>query len=346
MAAKKYDFTRTEIKAGLFVLLVGATLFLFVAIVNGMRLPQQTHRFYARFSDTFGLNKGGDVRFGGAKVGRVTAVKLDPENQSQILVQADISADVPVNARSEAFITQTSLTSEMHLEITTGTKEAALLADGAEVPSTQGGLFNQAGQVAEGVSKVLADFRDLVGVQEARSKESSGGQKVVTVTELISNTDKAINTGSDFMGELKGVVFSNKDQVAAAIKRLGEIENSANSLVDDLRTILAENRKDIRGITGSTHEIVEKMRPIVEKVDNVSRQLDGIITAVQATMENARILTGEGRKAFEDYRPELEDMLMDLRETSRYLHDFARTVSEQPQVLLRGKNAEGRKPEK
>ena len=346
MAAKKHDFTITEIKAGLFVLLVAGTLFLFLAVVNGMRLPQQTHRFYARFSDTFGLNKGGDVRFGGAKVGRVTAVKLDPDNQAQILIQADIAAEVPVNAKSEAFITQTSLTSEMHLEITTGTKEAPLLADGAEVPSTQGGLFNQAGQVAEGVSKVLADFRDLVGVQEARSKESSGGPKVVTVTELIGNVDKAINNGSDFVGELKGVVSGNKDQVAAAIKRIGEIETSANSLVDDLRVILSENRKDVRGVTESTHALVEKMHPVVEKIDKVSSQLDGIVAAVQVTMENAKTLTGEGRKAFEDYRPELENMLLDLSETARYLRDFSRTVAEQPQVLLRGKNAEGRKPTK
>jgi hypothetical protein len=44
-----------------------------------------------------------------------------------------------------------------------------------------------------------------------------------------------------------------------------------------------------------------------------------------------------------DNRPVLEDTLIDLRETVRYLRDFSRTISEEPQSVIRGAGPQGRK---
>jgi hypothetical protein len=42
-------------------------------------------------------------------------------------------------------------------------------------------------------------------------------------------------------------------------------------------------------------------------------------------------------------RPEIQDTIRDLRKTAEYLREFARTVSEQPEALLRGENRAGRR---
>lgn len=340
---KKHDFTMTEIKAGAFVLVSACVLALFIAVVNGMRVPEKTHTFYASFSDTYGLNKGADVRFGGAKAGYVSAVALDPADQSKVRVEARVRTEIPVNEKCEAYISQVSLTSEMHLEISTGTKDAAPLPDGAELPGTVSGLFNQAGQVAESVRDVLGDVRELVGIQDAKTKPKEGEEKVVTVTTLVGNIDKAVGKSSGLMTELQGVVSENRGEFPGILTRVREIQDGAKALVDDLRTVVAENRNEIHGTLQGAHAVADKVEPVVERVAKASEQLDGIANSIQTTLDNAQAASGSARDALADYRPVLEDMLLDLRESVRYMREFTRTVSEQPQSVLRGKAPEGRK---
>jgi len=348
MPAKKHNFTVTEIKAGVLVVVSVALLAGFVAVISGMRVPEERQNFYVHFADTAGLNQGADVRFGGTLVGRITAITLDPNDQSRLRVDFEVRQGVPINVESEAFITQTTLMSEMHLEISTGGSGAKLLENGTEITSTAGGLFGQVG-------KVLEDVRALMGVDEAKKQEEEAQEageedEFVTIETIFKTVDGAVAEGEGLVGDVRDVVAEKREVVSSIIDKVVEIEDkvleieeAANGLVGDVDGLLAENRPNIKEAIAGVRAIIDDVQPLIDQVMAVADELDDIVAMVEATLENAESLTGEASGLLADNRPVIEDLLLDLRETVRHLKTFARTMAEQPQAVIRGKSPEGRK---
>ncbi len=343
MPAKKHDFTGTEIKAGLLVLVSFAMLGVFLAAITGMRPPEETNTFYVKFTDTSGLNRSADVRFGGTKVGKVVEIALDPEDHSKLRVEAQVHKDVPVNKKSEAFITQTTLTSEMHLEITTGEKGAEILQSGGEIEQGAGGLFGQAEGLAQDVGKTIKMVNEILGVDKAKEKEARGEGEMVTVPDLFESLDVALKKGQGLVGDVRDVVAERKGDVEGIMKKVQEVEDSAKKLLDDVNDVLAENRESIQGAVSGVDAIIADAEPIVARVSDLSGKLEELADSLQGTLDNAQSVTGEAGGMVSDNRPVVEDIVLDLRETVRNLKTFSRTMAEQPQAVIRGKSPEGRK---
>ena len=54
-------------------------------------------------------------------------------------------------------------------------------------------------------------------------------------------------------------------------------------------------------------------------------------------------LGGNSSDMLDDQRPTIEEILVNLQETTRNLREFSRTLADQPDALIRGKNNQGRK---
>lgn len=343
MPEKKHNFTVTELKAGVLVMVSVIAMAIFIAAIEGLRPPEETRMYYAYFSDTSGLNKGADVRFGGSKVGRVSSISLDPEDQSRLRVEANVKADVPVNEASEAHITQTTLTAEMHLEISTGEKDAAPVADGAVIPSQAGGLFDKAGELADSVKTILEDVGDLLGVEEAKEKEEGGEGELVTVATIFGDLDSTVKESEGLVGDVREVISERKGDIEAILTKVQEAEDAVKELLADVNAVVADNRGNIEGTLTDVRGIVGDVRPIIERVGEVSGQLEDIADSLQGTLESTEELTGAAGGLVEANRPVIEEIVLDLRDTVRYLKDFSRTMAEQPHAAVRGKTPEGRK---
>lgn len=343
MPAKKHNFTVTEVKAGALVLVSLAVLIAFIAAITGMRPPEKTTTFNAYFTDSAGLNKGADVRFGGAKVGRVTEISLDPKDQSRIRVVASVREGIPVNAKSLAYITQTTLTSEKHLEISTGEKDAALLKDGAEIPSKSGGLFDQADALASSVRGVLKDVEDLLGVRDAKEKAAKEQKEMATIASIFKTVDTTVSEGKGLVGDVREVISDKKEDITKVLDRIRDLGESADTLIGDLRGVLSENRENLKGTVAGVRQAIDNAQPIIERLAALSDQLDEIANSLQAALDNATSLTGEAGGIVSDNRPAVEDIVLDLRATVRNLKAFSRTMAEHPEAFIRGKSPEGRK---
>ncbi|MBN2309056.1 MAG: MCE family protein [Candidatus Hydrogenedentes bacterium] len=342
MAARKHDFTATEIKAGALVLASIAVFAAFAAAINEYRPRAEVKVFYARFADTLGLNKGADVRFGGAKVGRVAEIALDPDNQSLVRVKAEVRPGTPVNVDSVAFVGQTTLTAEKHLEITTGTEAAALLDDGAALAVRAGGLLDQAGDIASTVRDAIKDVIDLLGVQGAKAKGAEGeeapGAPLVTLADIFGGLDAALDESTGLVEDARDAFADNRDAITEILDKVKEIEDNAKDLVAELTQTIEESRGDIEGS-------LEHVRGILEKVSGVAGDLEGMADSIDAVLANAESLSGTASAMLEDNRPAIEDVVLDLRETIRHLKAFARTVAEEPEAVIRGSQEKGRKAE-
>jgi len=341
MPSRKYEFTKKEVLAGLLVFAGALILALFVCLIKGIRPPENVNTFHAYFTDIAGLNVGGDVRFGGFKAGRVVHIGPVADKQSMVNVTFVARPEFPVNADSRAYITQTTLTAEPHLEITTGSDRAERLADGAEVPPAAGkggGLFGGLDAIAQSLTPVLEDVLALLGVQklEQEEAESGGGKQLVTIVDIFSDLDSAVTESDGLVKDVRGVVSRNSVNIETVLTKMREIQDGAKELTATLNAVVAENRPNISGA-------VEGLRRVIDNVSAVSGKLEQLEKTLQSTLDNTEAFSGEAKAFLEQNRPALEDMLLDLREAVRQLKLFARIVAEQPESVIRGKAPYGRK---
>lgn len=299
MATKKHNFTRTEITAGIMVLVSLAVLAGFIVVVEQLRAEPPHKTLYARFTSTVGLSDTAIVRFGGLEVGRVANITHDPENQSLIQVEVHVDPDVPVNESSLATVEQVGLTAEKHLEISTGTQDAAVLEDGGEMSVVNSGYgfidIPDVDGLVGGSEQLIADLRDFLGVEAAKKAEAAGEEEMASIERIAADVRA-------FMGIKEAL-----DREAAG----GEDAVKIAALAEDLRALLgvkeaqaeeaaggkefasvARVTGDVRGILGweAALEKAEAGQGPAPNVTDTIGTVDGMMKNFEPEIEE--ILTG------------------------------------------------------
>ncbi len=335
MPAKQHDFTATEIKAGLFVLVSLFILVGFVVTIRGCRPKDENLKvYYAVFTDISGLNRGADVRFGGVKVGRVTAIAPDPDDRTSIRVTAEVEGNIPVNHGSIATIEQITLTTEKHLEISTGEAEQPLHSSGDVIRSSAGGgLFDMPD--LEGVTSRLQTMLDginaLLGVEGSTSV--GGGAGAVNLAEVLASLKTTLDEGAEVARGAGAVIEDNRESIAQIVTRLAELEKTATELMAQLNDVIAENR-------GSIHQSFDNLERLTGELN---KRVEELMATLQTTFQYLQDLGGNSSDLLDNQRPTIEEMLLNLQETTRNLKEFSRILADQPDALIRGKGSQGRK---
>jgi phospholipid/cholesterol/gamma-HCH transport system substrate-binding protein len=343
MPAKKHDFTKAEIAAGAMVLVSAVVFVLFAAVVMGLRPPGVVNAYYCHFKDTSGMNPGADVRYGGLKVGRVADIAIEKDNPSLLKVVVHVAEDVFFNADSTAYVGQVSLTSDKHLEVTTGSSGAAPLPPGSEIPTTVGGLtgvINQAasdvGAISGKVSALLDDARTLLGVKVREQKEGKGdGDEIVSIADLLYGLDETVEEGKGVATDFRAVLGDSRDDIEKMIQGLPTLRDKASDLLTSLDEVVGENRASLRGAVADAEQIAAN-------VARASERLDELVATVQAALHNTEALTADAQSVLADNRQLVESLLLDLQEIVRNLKAFARIIAEQPESIIRGQSPKGR----
>ncbi len=343
MATRKHNFTRTEISAGLLVALAATALVGFAAVVLGLRPPRPMHAYHASFSKIIGLNPGADVRFGGVKAGYVSSIEPEPDKQSLIRVTVMVDAHIPVNEESVATIEQVTLTAEKHLEISTGSDVAPRLGENGVIASrTLGGGFVELPDM-EGIiartEKLLDDVTAFLGVDLAVEREEAGEQPFARLSDLAASAQGALDEGAELLEDARGVLAGERDQISAILKKVGDIEDAALAVASEVGDFVRENRPMLEQGLSDAGELASAARGAVAKAAD---RLDALIDALQQALDHAAGLGETARDMLDQNRNEIEQTLADARQTVRYLRSFARTMSEEPHAVIRGKRPVGR----
>ncbi len=332
------NYSKAELKAGFMVLMSLVVFLVFFGAINRQWeswFTKDSKTFHALFSDTLGLNKGADVRFGGAKVGRITSIELDKNSPTSIRITIEVDQETPVNEEGVAFIGQVTLMAEKHLEITTGSREAALLADGAMLDVREGGLMSQAANVATTVRETLEDVVDLLGVDGSDNPD----EELVSLADLFESIETTITESTGLVEDARGIVADSKQDLDEILENVQEIEVRVEELIDDMAALFEESRGDLSNS-------LDRVSHILDRVGKTADDLDGMANSLTKTLEHAESLSSTANGMAEDNRPVIEDVILDLRETVRHLKEFSRTIADEPQSVLRGAEPKGRSGER
>jgi ABC-type transporter Mla subunit MlaD len=266
--------------------------------------------------------------------GTAAATAPGPMLRGRIIrVTASIFPDAlaPVNAESRAYIGQTTLTAEKHLEITTGLPSTGLLADGSEIETgIGGGIFDQAGAIAANLESGIKSVQALIGVEQAMM-ENADGKLDTTLVTLLRSVDNAVVESKDLVGDVRTIMSSQRSNIGSVIDEVLAIEQSAQLLLAELNGMISESRPQLQNALQQAPLVIQRIDALAENLETVVGSLQGLVDTSQDTLV--------------DNRPAVEETIIELRETVSNLKNFSRGLAEQPESVLWGKSNRPRRGE-
>jgi phospholipid/cholesterol/gamma-HCH transport system substrate-binding protein len=320
--------TNEEIKVGIMVILASILFLTALVLVGGVNLFRKkkvTYTTYFKFAG--GLEPGTFVRFGGLKVGSVQAAQVDPEDSTRIRVLLRVADGTPVRANSKARVSSLGFLGENYVEVSPGTRDAALLPPGSEIASVEivqlAEVFNNVNNITLNANKLVNDLDDRFLALSDNANQLINNLNAVSGPENRQHLNAALANADALLAESRPRLTRSLANLETASDKLGPTIDSANTtisktsaLADHMNALVAENRKEI-------HDALLRLQTSLRDAQRLVNNLDD-------TLENNR--------------GNLEEILENLRISSQNLKQFTDTVKQRPFSLVRIKAEKDREP--
>jgi phospholipid/cholesterol/gamma-HCH transport system substrate-binding protein len=312
-----------QVWVGTFVLAAAAVLIAMVFGISGV-FGGSAKTFHAYFAFAGGLEPGSSVRYaGGPKIGKVTSVKIDPQNDSRMDVVFTVQSNLPVKTDSHAKIMSMSPLGDNHLEILPGSTAAALAPSGALLPSVGYIDFNA---LTTEINDLAPQAKELLGSLNDRAGELR--ETIVRVNDLLNERNR--ENLSATLANARGMLEENRPEIKSTIRNLDAVSQKIQPLLQDLHKtadeatkaldhlddVIGENREDLR-------QVVVEARQALNTLNSITNQLD---QTLDANTEN------------------IDELLDNFRRVSQNLKEFTETIKKRPYTLIRASNPHEHKP--
>ncbi|NBB98465.1 MAG: MCE family protein, partial [Alphaproteobacteria bacterium] len=262
---------------GVFALLGFLGVMGFFLAFGKVQFDRQYAYYNVRFDSVSGLSRAADVTFAGLPVGRVTDIRLSPDQDGTVLVSLEVERDTPVRADTIATVDSSGITGVSFVALSAGSPAAPLINDREDVPELQAGrstiqsLTEGAPRILDETLQVLEQVNDLLG-ETNRSKVDS----ILTNLEQSSGEiSRALDSFAGFTGTIE-----------AATQTFAEF-------ADDLEPILLQAEATLESLQFAVDEgalvatnariAFETGTQALETVDSfVARDLTEMVTQLRA----------------------------------------------------------------
>jgi len=320
---------RNALKAGIFILVSVAAIIAVIIAISGLdRFVEPWQRRTVTFKltdDVGGLKVGDEVRIGGAKVGHIKEILVQPPAEDgsdvgQILVEFAMPKKYVLrdsaNIRIQSTVTGASWLNIDHM------------GAGKEVPEEvalvgKPGMFTVFADAIPEVKQILTDVRTK------------------TLPKINDTVDSFKGTG-DSAKEFIALLHGKVDPI---IERYFKIADPAAEAMTNIKDITGEGKGDIKGTLANLHTatgtVKEKLPPIMDKMDATLAKVQGAVdhaTAalvdVKATVANAKELTASAKGAIIGNRGRIDAMIASLKTTGDNLKNASAEIRRSPWRLL------------
>ncbi len=314
-----------QAKVGLVVLVAGALLVMGIFAIANLHLSGKYSDYKVYFKFAGGLEPGAPVRFGGLKVGRVSAVRVDPQDSTRIEVRLEVKADTPVRADSQAAISQLGMLGENYVEIKPG--KGAPLSSGSIVPSVEtqdlAELMRKMNVLAEQAQPLVADLHKNLNQISVQADKLLVQLQDVTAEPNRQHLASVLKETDEMLGRTGPKI----DHIAA---NLEDTSASLKPLMADLRTTNAKLETLLNNANGMVGENREKIRASLAELEK--------------TLVSTRAMVDQLQNTLTYNNENLDAMFANFREVSENLREFSDTLRQRPYSLVRVKPLPDRQP--
>jgi ABC-type transporter Mla subunit MlaD len=321
MASRK---DRNAFKAGLFIIISVA---LIVALILGIKgigrfvVPSQDREVrFALSDDIGGLSPGDEVRIGGAKVGVVRDVEIDPdgmgagqqgnEHRPGILIEFMMPQRFVIRQNAEISV-QSTVTGVSVLNFSS-------LGDGTPVPESEvlmgkpGGLSSLLASAGQIGPEALGLLRDVRGT---------------TVPKVDTAVDSANTLIRHVEGKVDPIAQKGGDALDAVSGLFGDTKTDFRATIANLNAVTATIRDKLPAIMDQTHGLLTKVNTAIDRTN-------GALLDIQSVAANTRDISASARQIILGNRGKIEQMISSLRDTGENLKNASAEISRSPWRLL------------
>jgi phospholipid/cholesterol/gamma-HCH transport system substrate-binding protein len=229
--------------------------------------------FDIRFTGSVtGLEPGNPVRYRGILVGRVAAVRIDPDDSNLIRVTIEVAEGTPVRFDSVASLEVSGIAGVTYVQITGGSSASAMLPQTAVPPfPVIAAKPSKLEQLFEGAPALVGRLNELA--------DKFG--------ELLS--EKNVKAITDTLAHLEAVTASLSGQTGG----LGDLMESGAGAAEQLRAtsiefqLLAQDlRSEVAQLGGSARTTIADLEGTARSFSAVASQLEAMLRENRATIRD------------------------------------------------------------
>ena len=288
---------------GLFVLLFGAGLvwFAFWLAKYGMKSEFKTYKLLMKESVS-GLSKDSVVRLHGVDVGRVSEIRIDPNNIERIEVILKIKSDIPIKKDMVAHTQMLGVTGLLSIEIDGGTNNAEILKstdDNIPVIKTDASWFSKTKNGLGNLSQNLMELTQKMQILLSK-------KNLTSVDKILQNTEK----------------FTAK---------ISNVEEKILATLDDVNITLSEYRAGMANIDNSFekgvndfHAIKEVSIPVLTQLMKTTKNFNRTTLKIERS-----IMRGDY-----NFKKILEPTLLEINILSEQINSLSKELNQSPSDLL------------
>ena len=274
---------------GTVVLILLAGLAAFMAWLVKADIDQAMTTYEIAFQGSVtGLQQGGEVRYRGVPVGRVSNIRIDPENLEQVLITVAIDSSTPVKEDTLATLEMWGVTGVAYVQLRGGTREAAdLEAHSGEGPPRIPSRPSALEQVFESTPEVLA--RGLALLE--RVSQLFDKHNLDALSRTLGNLEAvtgALAGRSDGIGTLV-------DDTGGAVREVKDVSGELAQLTRDLRQLTGKLDQEVDGVGGELVGTLTELRAAAAALGAAGRELDLMVGGIR---EPVRDFAGTGLYEF------------------------------------------------
>ncbi|WP_119301393.1 MlaD family protein [Dongia deserti] len=257
------------------------------------------YKYFVRFAGSVSqLRVDSTVLFGGIPVGRVTDVRIDPENSELARVDLAIREGTPIRVDSRATLEIQGIAGGVVVQISRGTSTATLLEPGSEITAGPSALeqivrrvpdlLTKIDDITQRMSDLLSDenrqaFSNSLANLEAITRQLVGGASsaegvMTSAGGAIEELNKAAKEFSALAMELRGAVGDVRGDASKAARNFALMADSFNRTSKQLAAVIEDNREPLKQFSATTlyetGELVSELRRLVASMTRISHQLE------------------------------------------------------------------------
>jgi len=292
------------IVVGLFALLLSAALIMGVLWLSAGKQYNKPYDLYVAYinESVSGLNVNAPVKYRGVEVGQVKSITLDKSNPEQVRLEFAIEQGTPIKIDTIATLKSQGLTGIAYIDLSGGTNTSPILEpkNAPPYPVIKVGP-SLLGRLDTGLSGIISNLN----------------KATENINNLLDEENrKALKQTLSGMATLANTLTAHKAELDRSAANAALTMENAAQFSAQLPALIVK--------IGRTTEIIDKLAQDTAYVStSVRKSLDD-------TAPNVTRFVNEGL-------PELERMMVSIRELTASLQLVTEQIERNPGVLLRGK---------
>jgi virulence factor Mce-like protein len=322
----------------------GILLYLWLVFGGSTPLKPQGYRFNVNFSEATQLAQEADVRISGVPVGRVKQKELD-EDTTSVEIELD-SQYAPIPADTRAVLRQKTLLGETYVELTPGTKDGPMVADGGTLAAGQVAptveldeifrafdaktrrafsiWLDQQGRAFEGRGE---DLNDALGNLAPFAEDTNEVLEILdrherATQQLVRDTGEVFSALTERQGQLQQLIVNSNRVFEATAARDEELAETFRIFP----TFLEESRVTTDRLTqfaNDTNPLVTQLRPAARELSPTLISLSNLAPDLRAFFRDLDPLITVSKKGL----PALEDFLNETTPLLAQVDPFLRELN-------------------